>query len=324
MSSLAPKLIKFAAAGDAALALEMRRDERVFVMATILPSQLHEEFGPERVRVMPISEALMTGMAVGAAADGMRPVVLWRNVTFGFVAFDQVANQAAKLRYMSGGQRAFPIVFRCAGGGGFRMAAQHSQSPYSIFAHIAGLKVIVPSTPDDLYGLMRAAILDDNPVVSFEARSLDNIESELDDEDHIVPIGKATVVRPGNDVSLIAIGAVLPKVLLAVDEVARDGLSVEVIDLRSIAPMDIEAIRQSVRRTGRLVIVDEAPAMCSASSEIAASVAEDGESLSALRSPIRRVTGAHVPIPYAAELEDEVLPTVGKIAVAIRETVTRE
>ena len=318
------KRMKFVAAADAATAVEMRRDERVFVIGTNLPAPLREEFGSERIRQMPISEALITGMAVGAAADGMRPVVLWRNVTFSFVAFDQVANQAAKLRYMSGGQRSFPIVFRCYGGGGLRMAAQHSQSPYSIFAHLAGLKVIVPATPADAYGLMRSAILDDNPVVSFEASILDDTEGDIPSDDHVVPIGAARVIREGDDVSVVTIGAVLNKALTAAAEVAAEGISAEVIDLRSVAPMDVKTIRESVRRTGRLVVVDEAPATCSVSSEVAAVVAEDAKALAGLRSPVHRVTGAHVPVPYAPQLEDEVLPSASRIAVAIRASVAGE
>lgn len=311
-------LLRYADAGNAACAAEMREDESVFLMGTNPPPELSREFDRARVRRMPISEAMFTGIAVGAAAEGMRPVVMWRNVTFSFVAFDQVANQAAKLRYMSGGQRSFPIVFRCHGGGGDRMAAQHSQSPYSIYAHLPGLKVIVPSNAADAYGLMRAAIRDEDPVVCFEATALDTTAAILPGGDHVLEIGKAHVCRAGSDVTVVAVGLAVQKAEAAAEELSRDGISVELIDLRTVAPLDGATVKESVRRTGRLVVVDEAPALCSVASEVLAVVTEDEESFRALRAPAIRVSGAHVPVPYAPALEDEVLPRADRIALAIR------
>jgi pyruvate dehydrogenase E1 component beta subunit len=314
----------FAAALDEAMANEMRVDPRVFCLGTAPAPHHLEEFGPARVRRMPVSEPLFTGMAVGAAAMGLRPVVLWRNVTFGFVAFDQVANQAAKLRYMTGGQCTVPMVIRCYGGAGMRLAAQHSQSPYAIFAHLSGLKVVAPSNPADAYGLMRAAIRDDSPVVSFEATSLDATEGEVPTEDHFVPLGKAAVVAPGSDVTVVGIGSVMRVVHAAGQQAEARGISVELIDLRSIVPLDLETIHRSVRQTGRLVVVDESPETCSVASEICASVAEEDTTYGALRSPVKRICGGSAPVPYAPILEDELTPSVDRVFAAVCSTMEME
>ena len=312
-----PKL-SFAAALEAAMVEEMRRDERVYTMATSPSAGLLEEFGPARVRRMPISEATMTGIAVGSAGCGFRPVVHWRSVTFSFMAFDQVVNQACKIRYMFGGQRDFPIVFRTNYSTGARSAAQHSQTGYALYAHLAGLKVLLPAGAADAKGLLKSAIRDDNPVVCFEPSRIDPLEEDVPDGDRLVPIGVAAVKRAGTDATVVALGYMLHPSLAAADELAAEGISVEVIDPRTLVPLDVETIRGSVRKTGRLIVVDESPPTCSMASEIAAVVAEDWETCRALRAPVQRVTTAAVPIPYSPPLEDFVLPDQARIRAAIR------
>lgn len=302
---------------EAAVASAMREDDSVFIMSTAVPPALASEFGETRARSTPISEPAMTGLAIGAAAAGKRPVVYWRNITFAFNSFDQIVNQAAKIRYMFGGQRAFPIVFRAVCGGGQRMAAQHSQSPYSIYSHIAGLKVIVPSGPADALGLMRAAIRDDNVVLCFEPARLGGVEAEVP-PDHIVPLGTAEIKRSGSDVTVVAIGYMVQLALEAAEMLAMEGVSVEVLDPRTVAPLDTAAIRESVRRTGRLVIADEAPPTCSLAAEVIAVVAEDRDTFAQLKSPPVRVCGLPVPVPFSPPLEDHVLPDAARVAQGVR------
>src|SRR5882672_5963429 len=254
--------LSFAAALESALAEEMRRDSRVFTMSTAVSPALLAEHGPLRVKRMPISEATMTGIAVGSAGCGFRPVVHWGSVTFAFMAFDQVVNQACKIRYMFGGQRDFPIVFRARYGNGTRSAAQHSQTGYALYAHLAGLKVILPSGAADAKGLLKSAIRDNNPVVCFEPGRIDPLEEDVPDTDRpdqtdgLVPIGVGAVKRPGTDVTVVALGYMVYPALAAAEEVAAEGASVEVIDPRTLVPLDVDRIRESVRKTGRLVIVD--------------------------------------------------------------------
>ena len=249
-----------------------------------------EQFGPRRVRLTPISEAVMTGMGLGAAGCGYPTIVNWRFVTFSFVAMDQVVNQASKIRYMLGGQADFPVTFRCATGGGMAMAAQHSQSPYAMWMHVPGLKVILPSTPADAKGLLKSAIRDRNPVVSFECTRLDGVRGPVPDgDDHLVPIGVAEVKRVGSDVTVVALAYYVQEAMAVATELAAEGISVEVVDPRTLVPLHTALIRASVRKTGRLVVVDEAPPTCSAAAEIAAQTVEDLATFSALRAPIQRV-----------------------------------
>lgn len=308
----------FAAAQDAAIARAMRSDPRVFVMGTAPPPGLVAEFGPERVRRMPISEALFTGMAVGAAPSGWRPVVLWRNATFSFVAFDQVVNQAAKLRYMTGGQRAFPITFSCYGGAGMRLAAQHSQSPYAMFAQVPGVSVVAPTDPQTAFTSLLGAIEEDGPSVFFGASRLDNIEGDVDVDAQAAPPGRAIVRRHGDDVTVVAVSGAIVAVEGALEQLAGDGVSVDFVDLQSVVPLDVDAIRQSVRRTGRLLVVDEAPARCSVAAEVITSATEHAQTFAALRCPPARVCGADTPIPFAAELEDEVVPDANDVVDALQ------
>jgi pyruvate/2-oxoglutarate/acetoin dehydrogenase E1 component len=313
--------ISFQTALDEAVAEEMRRDPRVILMATDFTGDPLKEFGPVRVRFSPISEAVLTGMGLGAAGCGYRPIVNWRMVTFSFVAMDQIANQASKIRYMFGGQADFPVTYRCSTGGGIGLAAQHSQSPYSMWMHLAGLKVVLPSTPADAKGLLKSAIRDNNPVVSFECSRLSAATGPVPDGDHLVPIGLADVKRAGSDVTIVALAYYVTEALAVANELAREGISIEVVDPRTLVPMDVDTLRGSVRKTGRVVVVDEAPATCSAASEVAALLAEDPETFRALKAPIRRVCAIPVPVPYSPTLESAALPNREDIKAAVYEVL---
>ena len=303
---------------EEAMIEEMERDERVITMATVRAPALENKFGDRRVRFTPISEAAFTGIGLGAAGSGFRPVVHWGMVTFSFVAMDQIVNQASKIRYMFGGQADFPVTYRCTTGGGVQLAAQHSQSPYSMFMHLAGLKIILPATPADAKGLLKSSIRDNNPVVFFECSRLANVTGPVPDGDHTVPIGIADVKRPGRDVTVVALAYCVHQVPAVAESLAAEGISIEVVDPRTLVPMDAAAIRASVRRTGRLVVVDEAPATCSAASEIAALVTEDPETFRALKAPVQRVCAAPVPVPFSPPLEQFYIPSPERIADAVR------
>ncbi len=309
--------ITYAAAGMEALAEEMRRDPKTFHMATDAPPPLVDEFGPERVRGTPIAEGALTGIAVGAAGSGFRPIVNWSMVTFSFVAMDQIVNQAAKIHYMFGGQAKFPITFRTSVGGGTKLAAQHSQSPYSMFMNLAGLKMILPSTPYDMKGLLKSAIRDDNPVISFESTRLMGLAGEVPEDDYTVPLGQADIKRAGSDVTVVALAWLVHEALAAAETLAAEGVSVEVIDPRSLYPLDQATIRASVQKTGRLVIADEAGPTAGASAEIAALATEDPATFAALKAPVKRVCALQVPIPYSPGLEDHVFPDRARIVAGV-------
>ena len=311
----------YAQAGLQAVIEEMRLDPKIFYMTTDAIPALAKEFGPMRTRPTPIAEAAVTGMSIGAAGSGYRPIVDWRQVTFCFVAMDQIVNQAAKIHYMFGGQAKFPITFRAAVGGGTQLAAQHSQSPYSMFMNLAGLKMILPSTPADMKGLLRSAIRDNNPVISFEANRLMSMEGEVPDGDYTIPLGVADVKRKGTDVTVVALAWMVQEALIAAETLAKEGISVEVVDPRTLVPMDRETIRASVRKTGRLVIADEAGPVCGASAEIAAVATEDRATFSAMKAPVRRVCALEAPIPYVPVLENHVFPNRERIIAAVRDVV---
>lgn len=313
--------ISYSRAAMEAVAEEMRRDPKIFHLSTDAPTSLVEEFGPGRVRATPIAESALTGMAIGAAGSGFRPVVDWRMVTFCFVAMDQIVNQAAKIHYMFGGQTKFPILFRASVSGGTRRAAQHSQSPYSMFMNVAGLKIILPSTPHDMKGLMKSAIRDDNPVISFESGRLLGFKGPVPEEDYAIPFGKADIKRQGTDVTVVALAWLVHEALAAAEELAGEGISVEVVDPRTLVPMDEETLRSSVRKTGRLVVADEAGPTAGASAEIAALVTEDPETFARLKVPVKRVCALRVPIPYSPGLEDHVLPDRHDIVAGVRDVM---
>ena len=311
--------ISYAQAGMEALCEEMRRDPTTFHLSTDAPQDVLQEFGPERVRATPIAEGALTGIAIGAAGSGYRPIINWSMVTFSFVAMDQIVNQASKIHYMFGGQAKFPIVFRTSVGGGTQLAAQHSQSPYSMFMNLTGLKMILPSTPYDMKGLLKSAIRDDNPVISFESARLMNLNGEVPEQEYTIALGKADIKREGSDVTVVALAWLVHEALAAAESLAAEGISIEVVDPRTLAPMDKETIRSSVRKTGRLVVADEAGPTAGAAAEIIAIVTEDAETFAAIKAPVRRVCALAVPIPYSPGLERHVFPDREKIAAAVRE-----
>ena len=302
-----------------AIAEEMRNDARIFHLSTDAPQPLVKEFGTARVRSAPIAESALTGMAIGAAGSGYRPIIDWRSVTFSFVAMDQIVNQVSKIHYMYGGQKSFPIVFRTKVGGGTRRAAQHSQSPYSMFMNLAGLKLLLPSTPYDVKGLLKTAIRDNNPVIVFESERLANYRGNVPDNDYCIAIGDADIKRPGSDVTIVALAWLVHEALEAATELAELGISAEVIDPRSLAPMDKKTLCQSVQKTGRLVVADEAGPTAGASAEIISIVTEDGPTFRTLKCPVRRVCALPVPVPYSPSLEDHVFPDKTQIIDAVIE-----
>jgi pyruvate/2-oxoglutarate/acetoin dehydrogenase E1 component len=304
-----------------AIAEEMRRDPKIFYMSTDAIPALLDEFGDQRIRATPIAEAALTGMGIGAAGCGFRPIVDWRQVTFCFVAMDQIVNQAAKIHYMFGGQVRFPLLFRASVGGGGLVAAQHSQSPYSMFMNVAGLKMFLPSTPYDIKGLLKTAIRDNNPVISFESGRLMGRKGPVPEEEYTIPFGVADVKRSGDDVTVVALAWLVHEALAAAEELAREGISVEVVDPRTLVPLDTATIRESVRKTGRLVIADEAGPTCGFSAEVAAVVTEDAATFARLKAPVKRVCALQVPIPYSPVLESAVFPDRGRIIAGVRKVL---
>ncbi len=313
--------ISYARAGMEALAEEMRLDPKTIHLATDAPPSLVQEFGADRIRATPIAENAFSGIAIGAAGSGLRPIVNWSMVTFCFVAMDQIVNQASKIHYMFGGQQTFPITFRSSVGGGTSLAAQHSQSPYSMFMNLAGLKLILPSTPYDMKGLLKSAIRDNNPVLSFESTRLMGLKGEVPEEDYTLPIGVADVKREGTDVTVVALAWLVHEALAAAEEMDKEGISVEVIDPRSLFPLDEETIRASVQKTHRLVIADEAGPTAGASAEIAALATEDPATFKAMVAPPKRVCALQVPIPYSPDMENHVFPDRNRIIAGIREVM---
>ncbi len=309
-----------------ALREEMRRDPRVFLLGEDIAQfggsykvtqGLLDEFGPERVRNTPISEAAIVGAAVGAALTGMRPVAELMYVDFSGIAMDQIANQAAKNRYMFGGKALVPMVLRTQGGAGRSSAAQHAQSLEAWFIHIPGLKVVMPATPYDAKGLLKTAIRDDNPVIFIEHKLLYPETGEVPEEEYLVPLGVAEVKRAGEDVTVVAHSRMVHLALRAADRLAAEGISCEVVDPRTLDPLDTSTILRSVEKTSRLVILQEAVAQCSFASEVAALVAE--EALDCLDAPIRRVTALDTPMPFSPKLERFVVPSEERLIAAVRE-----
>lgn len=308
------------------LAEVMREDDRVVVMGEDVAISviggtrgLIEEFGPERIVNTPISEATVVGACIGAAAAGMRPVVDMMVGSFFYVAMDQLANQAAKLRYMSGGQVELPIVYFTGTGPSGSAAAQHSENPHPMIMNVAGLKIVMPSTPYDAKGLMIAAVRDNNPVVYFQDAVLGGKRGPVPEGAYEVPIGVGDVKRQGEDVTIVAIGATVPIALRAAETLAEEGISAEVVDPRTLVPMDHDLILESVAKTGRLVVCDSARLTCSAASEIAATVCERGFDL--LKAAPVRVAWEDVPIPFSPVLEKRVLVNEDRVLAAARRTL---
>jgi len=318
--------IRFNRAIMEALQEEMRRDETVFIMGEDVEAGimgktfgLLDEFGPRRVRDTPLAEVGFVGAAVGAAAAGARPVVEIMFWMLSYVAMDQICNQAAKMRYQFGGQTGLPMVIRGSAVTG--SAAQHSDSVHAMFMHVPGLKIVVPSTPYDAKGLLKTAIRDDNPVLYFEAANLNVTRGPVPEEDYTIPFGVADIKREGTDVTVVAIGWMVTAALAAAEALAEDGISVEVVDPRTLVPMDKETIRASVAKTGRLVIADEAQPTCGATAEIAAVVVEDEETFSSLDAPIQRVARKEVPVPYSPPMLQLMTPSEEDVKAAVRKAM---
>ena len=309
--------ITYAEAALEALQEEFRRDDRTVHLATDIPEPLLEEFGEERVRCTPISESAFVGAAIGLAGSGFRPVVDIRMATFGFVAMDQMMNQAAKITYMFGGQAEFPILIRMTVGTGMSMAAQHSINPYPMYMNIPGLKIILPSTPYDIKGLLKTAIRDNNPVISFEHMGLEGLIGEVPEKEYALPFGQASVRKEGSDVTVVALAKMVHLCLEVAEEMEKDGISVEIIDPRTLMPLDRESFKTSVMKTGRLVVVDEACRTCGTAGEIISSVVEDVKVFSSLKASPKRICGLDVPIPFSRPMEKYVVPDKEKIAAAI-------
>ena len=310
-----------------ALREEMQRDERVFLLgedigefggAFNVTLGLHDAFGPERVRNTPITEAAIMGSALGAAVTGMRPVAEIMFSDFLPAGMDQLINQIAKIRYMSGGHARAPLVIRTQNGAGSSAAAQHSQSLIALFAHVPGLRICVPSTPCDAKGLLKTAIRSDDPVLFFEHKQLYDTNGEVPDEEYLIPLGKAEVKRPGKDVTVVALSWMVWKVLNVVEDLAGQGIDVEVIDPRTIQPLDKRTIIESVRKTGRLVIVEEDVKTNGLAAEFAAIAVE--EAFDYLDAPVTRVAALDAPIPFSPILEDVVIPNERDIVEAIQAT----
>ena len=317
--------ITFAEAVNEAQRYAMRENPEVILFGENVSSGwraatkgLKEEFGRERVRDAPITETAFIGAGVGAAVVGMRPIVELMLVDFGLVAMDQILNQMAKTTYMTGGSVSVPMVLRAIYGAGGGNAATHSESLYGLYAHMPGMKVVVPATPYDAKGLLLSAIRDPNPVVFFEHRLLYSARGHVPEEPYTVPFGVANMVREGRDVTVVAVGKMVQEAVKAADEL-KGKVSVEVLDPRTLVPLDEEAILRSVQKTGRLVVVDEDYERCGFSAEVAAVAAEKG--FHSLKAPVTRVANPNVPIPFNRGLERHVLPDAEKIVRAIRSVV---
>lgn len=300
-------------------------DERVFLMgedvgayggAFAVSLGLLEEFGSERVRNTPLSESAFVGAGIGAAMGGMRPIVEVMTINFSLLALDQVVNNAATLRYMSGGQLSVPLVVRMATGGGRQLAAQHAHSLEGWYAHIPGVRALAPATVEDARGMVLAALDDPDPVFVFEHATLYPVQEEVEEAPAPVDIDHAAVRREGTDVTLVTYGGSLPKCLEAAEQLAREGIDAEVVDLRTLRPLDLDAVLGSLERTHRMVVVDEGWHTGSLAGEISAQVMERGFDL--LDWPVQRVCTAEVPIPYAKHLEDAALPSVERVLAAVR------
>jgi pyruvate/2-oxoglutarate/acetoin dehydrogenase E1 component len=312
-----------------ALAEELERDERVLVLGEDVGAAggvfqatagLFDRFGPRRVRDTPISEQAIVGCALGASVTGLRPVAEIMFADFAGVCFDQIANQLAKYRYMTGGQTSVPVTIRMANGGGVGFAAQHSQAVENWFLNVPGLKICVPGTPADAYGLLKAAIRDDNPVLVFEHKRLYPERGPVPDGDGVVELGRAAIVRTGSDVTVVATQLMRHRALAAAGVLAEDGIDIEIVDPRTLVPLDLETIVGSVTKTGRLVCVQECPPGGSWGATVVASVVE--QAWESLDVPPRLVSGDESPIPYAGSLEEEWLPSVDRIVGELRDVAS--
>jgi pyruvate dehydrogenase E1 component beta subunit len=318
--------IQFREAVQEAMTEEMRRDERVFLMGEEVAEYngaykaskgMLDEFGPRRVIDTPIAELGFTGIAVGAAMNGLRPIVEYMTWNFAILAADQIINCAAKMLQMSGGQYSIPIVFRGPNAQAGQLAATHSQSFEAMYAHIPGLKVITPSNPYDMKGLLKSAIRDNDPVLIMESEKMYGDKGMIPEGEYIIPIGLADVKREGSDITIVSFGKIMKTALAAAEELQKEGISAEVIDLRTIRPLDINTIVKSVKKTNRLIVLEEAFPVCSISTEVAYRV--QANAFDYLDAPIRRLTQSDTPFPFAQSLIDVALPNVGDVVRTAKE-----
>ncbi|WP_134687037.1 alpha-ketoacid dehydrogenase subunit beta [Brevibacillus migulae] len=332
--------ISFSQAINEAMKIAMRQDENVILLGEDVAGGaqvdhlqddeawggvlgvtkgLVQEFGRDRILDTPITEAGYVGAAMAAAATGLRPIAELMFNDFIGSCLDQVMNQGAKFRYMFGGKAQVPITIRTMHGAGFRAAAQHSQSLYAMFTHIPGIKVVVPSTPYDAKGLLLAAIADNDPVIFFEDKTLYNMTGEVPEGHYTLPLGKADIKRAGKDLTIVAIGKQVHTALQAAELLAKKGIEIEVVDPRSLSPLDEETILSSVAKTNRLIVIDEANPRCSIATDIAALVADKG--FDTLDAPIKRITAPHTPVPFSPPLEDLYLPNPKKVIEVVSELI---
>ena len=317
--------VTYADAINQAIKEEMRRDPSIFVMGESIrlavygvTGGLWQEFGDNRVLDTPLSETAFMGAAVGAAAVGMRPIVGSLSA-FMWVAMDQFVNQVAKMKYMFGGQATLPIVYRVGITYGNNIAAHHTDRPHSMYMNMPGLKIVMPTTPYDAKGMFKTAVREDDPVLFFEDNNLMGLRGEVPDGDYTIPFGVADIKRQGTDVTVVALGGMVPRALAAAERLAQEGVSAEVVDPRSLVPLDKQTILDSVAKTGRLVVVDPAHKTCSAASEICAMVAQEG--FWTLQAPVQRVCSLMVHFPFSPALEKLVFPNEEKIIAAVKKTL---
>ncbi len=322
------RLIEFREALREAMSEEMRRDEKIFLMgeevaeyngAYKVSKGMLAEFGEKRVIDTPIAELGFAGIAVGAASNGLRPIVEFMTFNFSLVAIDQIINSAAKMYSMSGGQYNVPIVFRGPTASAGMLSSQHSQAFENWFANCPGLKVVVPSNPYDAKGLLKSAIRDNDPVIFMESEQMYGDKGEVPEEEYIIPIGVADIKRQGTDVTIVSFGKIIKVAMAAAKELEADGISVEIVDLRTVRPIDYATVIESVKKTNRLVVVEEAWPLASISSEIAFKVQKDA--FDYLDAPVLRVTTADTPLPYAPTLIEASLPNVAKVIKALKEVM---
>lgn len=307
---------------------EMERDPSVFILGEevgvwggtyAVTKGFYDHFGPDRVRDTPIAEAVIVGAGIGAALTGLRPVAELMTINFAFSAMEHIVNEAAKLHYMFGGQFILPLVIRAVGGGGRQLGATHSQTPDAVFAHFPGLKVVAPGTPEDAKGLLKAAIRSNDPVMFIEHATLYQVRAEVPDGDYTIPIGESKIQRPGKDVTIVTYSKMLEISTKAADQLAKDGIEAEIVDLRTLRPLDMKPVLQSFKKTNRAVIVEEGWRSYGIGSEVAARIYE--QAFDYIDAPIQRVAQKEVPLPYNRTLEQLALPQVEDVVKAVKEVL---
>jgi len=307
---------------------EMERDPNVFILGEevgvwggsyAVTKGFYDHFGGERVRDTPIAESAIIGAAIGSAMTGLRPIAELMTINFAFAAMDHIVNEAAKLHYMFGGQFMLPLVIRAVTGGGRQLGATHSQTPDAVFAHFPGLKVVSPGTPEDAKGLLKAAIRSNDPVLFLEHATLYQSRGEVPDGDYVIPIGKSKVQRPGKDVTIVTYSKGLEISLKAADELAKDGIEAEIVDLRSLRPLDMDSVIDSFKKTNRAVIVEEGWKSFGVGAEISSRIYE--QAFDYVDAPVRRVAQKEVPLPYNRTLEQSALPQVADVVAAVKEVL---